>query len=118
MFAFFHPLAIGVFDQFVNARMLDRYPQLYRLGQRSTFYNTTNFWYWIANSFFHSIVMYYGLTAVYGESIMRADGLNSNNWVMGEMIYTADGQKLKVVFIEKLKPKQKNVKTVTIPDDL
>jgi phospholipid-transporting ATPase len=34
--------------------------------------------------------MYYGLTAVYGESIMRADGLNSNNWVMGEMIYTAD----------------------------
>jgi hypothetical protein len=34
------------------------------------------------------------------------------------MIYTADGQKLKVVFIEKLKPKLKNVKTVTIPDDL
>lgn len=37
---------------------------------------------------------------------------------ISEMIYTADGQKLKVVFIEKLKPKQKNVKTVTIPDDL
>jgi len=37
---------------------------------------------------------------------------------ISEMIYTADGQKLKVIFIEKLKPKQKNVKTVTIPDDL
>jgi len=34
--------------------------------------------------------MYYGLSSVYGESSMRADGLVVNNWVMGEMIYTAD----------------------------
>ena len=37
---------------------------------------------------------------------------------ISEMIFTADGQKFKIIFIEKLKPKQKNVKTVTIPDDL
>lgn len=90
VFAFFQPLAIGVFDQYVNSRMLDRYPQLYRLGQLSTFYNTGTFWSWILNSFFHSIVMYYGLAAVYGESTMNGDGHTANNWVLGEMIYTAD----------------------------
>lgn len=31
------PFVLGVFDQFVNARLLDRYPQLYQLGQRGTF---------------------------------------------------------------------------------
>ncbi|KAK5671092.1 hypothetical protein BDV3_004761 [Batrachochytrium dendrobatidis] len=90
VFAFFQPLAIGVFDQFLTSRMLDRYPQLYRLGQTNEFYNTYSFWAWIINSFFHSLIMYYGLTAVYGEGAMMTNGGTANNWVMGEMIYTAD----------------------------
>lgn len=37
---------------------------------------------------------------------------------ISEMIYTADGEKLRIVFIDKLKPKQKKYKTVDLPDDL
>lgn len=37
---------------------------------------------------------------------------------ISEMIFTADGEKFKVIFIEKLKPKQKTLKEVTLPDDL
>lgn len=37
---------------------------------------------------------------------------------ISEMITNADGEKFKVIFIEKLKPKKKNLKRVTIPDDL
>lgn len=37
---------------------------------------------------------------------------------ISEMISTADGEKFKIVFIEKLKPKQKTLKEVTLPDDL
>jgi hypothetical protein len=37
---------------------------------------------------------------------------------ISEMITNADGEKFKVIFIEKLKPKQKNLKRVEIPDDL
>ncbi|MEX2483339.1 MAG: hypothetical protein WED10_02215 [Brumimicrobium sp.] len=37
---------------------------------------------------------------------------------ISELITNADGEKLKVVFIEKLKPKKKNLKRVSIPDDL
>ena len=35
-----------------------------------------------------------------------------------EMIYTADGEKFKIIFIEQLKPKQKSFKSVELPDDL
>lgn len=37
---------------------------------------------------------------------------------ISDMIYTADGEKLKVIFIDKLKPKQKTAKEVVLPDDL
>lgn len=37
---------------------------------------------------------------------------------ISEMIFTPDGEKFKIIFIEKLKPKQKIVKEVTLPDDL
>ncbi|TNE54105.1 MAG: hypothetical protein EP338_08040 [Bacteroidetes bacterium] len=37
---------------------------------------------------------------------------------ISEMIYTADGEKLRVVFIEKIKPKAKSLKTADIPTDL
>ncbi len=37
---------------------------------------------------------------------------------ISEMIYTADGEKFKVVFIDKLKPKAKTYKQVELPTDL
>lgn len=37
---------------------------------------------------------------------------------ISEMIYNADGEKFKVVFIEALKPKKKSYKAAALPDDL
>lgn len=37
---------------------------------------------------------------------------------ISEMIITEDGEKFKIVFIDKLKPKQKGLKTIDLPDDL
>jgi hypothetical protein len=37
---------------------------------------------------------------------------------ISEMIVTADGEKLRIVFIDKLKPKAKSYKSVDLPDDL
>jgi phospholipid-transporting ATPase len=56
IFTFLPPLAIGIFDQFVSARMLDKYPQLYILGQHNEFFNQKKFWGWFANAVFHSLV--------------------------------------------------------------
>lgn len=37
VFTVLPPFVLGVFDQFVGARMLDRYPELYKLGQQNRF---------------------------------------------------------------------------------
>lgn len=37
---------------------------------------------------------------------------------ISEMAYTADGEKFKVIFIEKLKPKQREYKEFELPEDL
>jgi phospholipid-transporting ATPase len=37
LFTVLPPIVMGVFDQYVSARMLDRYPQMYILGQKSEF---------------------------------------------------------------------------------
>ena len=37
---------------------------------------------------------------------------------ISELIQTADGEKFKVVFISKLKPKKKAYKEINLPDDL
>jgi phospholipid-transporting ATPase len=89
-FAVFQPMAIGIFDQFLNARMLDKYPQLYKLGQTNEFYNIRTFWAWISNSFFQSLIMFYGFAWINHEGGIMPDGMTMNNWGFGEMIYTTD----------------------------
>lgn len=37
---------------------------------------------------------------------------------ISEMIFSADGEKLKVIFFDKLKPKQKTAKEIILPEDL
>lgn len=56
IFTFLPPLCIGIFDQFVSARMLDKYPQMYMLGQSNEFFNQKKFWGWFGNAVFHSLV--------------------------------------------------------------
>lgn len=77
VFTVLPPIVLGVFDQFVGARMLDRYPELYQLGQQnksvSLFvvfsyplpcanashrfqFSVRIFWQWIANALIHSFV--------------------------------------------------------------
>lgn len=49
-------MAIGVFDQFASASLLDKYPQMYILGQSNEFFNQKRFWGWIINAVYHSAV--------------------------------------------------------------
>lgn len=49
-------MVIGIFDQFAAARLLDKYPQMYMLGQRNEFFNQKRFWGWIINAIYHSAV--------------------------------------------------------------
>lgn len=45
LFTVLPPVVLGVFDQFVGARMLDRYPELYKLGQQNAFVSESSLLY-------------------------------------------------------------------------
>ncbi|KAG2230430.1 hypothetical protein INT48_009176 [Thamnidium elegans] len=88
-FTFLPPLAIGVFDQIVSSRMLDKYPQMYMLGQRNVFFNQKKFWGWIANATFHSIVLFFlGVAAFKSEGVFKDGLLGGQGWV-GSAVFTA-----------------------------
>ncbi|KAJ8142262.1 hypothetical protein OY671_004581 [Metschnikowia pulcherrima] len=89
LFTVFPPFIMGVFDQFVSARLLDRYPQLYQLGLQRKFFNVTIFWGWIINGFFHSAVIFVCMMAINNYSNYLPHGAVADNWAWGTMIYTA-----------------------------
>ncbi|KAJ2466618.1 aminophospholipid translocase [Coemansia sp. RSA 2322] len=82
------PFAIGVFDQFLNARSLDRYPEMYKMGQKGVFFNVKAFWGWAVNAFFHSVIIYFLGTIIWVNDA-ESDGLVGGHWVYGVVIYTA-----------------------------
>ncbi|CAG8565843.1 10691_t:CDS:10, partial [Ambispora leptoticha] len=89
LFTVLPPLVIGVFDQYVSARMLDRYPQMYMLGQKSEFFNVKNFWGWTINAFYHSLILYWASIFIFDQDLLLYDGLTAGHWVWGTTLYTA-----------------------------
>jgi phospholipid-transporting ATPase len=83
------PFVLGIFDQFVNARLLDRYPQLYQLTQKGVFFRRHNFWSWVGNGFYHSLILYYGSILIYWDDGPLSDGKLAGHWVWGTAMYTA-----------------------------
>lgn len=80
---------MGIFDQFISARLLDRYPQLYQLGQKGVFFKMHSFWAWIANGFYHSIILYLASEAIYANDLIPNDGKIAGHWVWSAALYTA-----------------------------
>lgn len=80
---------MGIFDQFVSARLLDRYPQLYQLGQKNMFFKRHSFFAWVGNGFYHSLILYLASEAIWWLDLPQGDGLVSGHWVWGTGLYTA-----------------------------
>ncbi|SCU84713.1 LANO_0C02168g1_1 [Lachancea nothofagi CBS 11611] len=83
------PFVMGVFDQFVSSRLLDRYPQLYKLGQKGQFFSVTIFWGWVINGFYHSAITFVGSYLIYrGGNVLNDHGQTADHWTWGVAIYT------------------------------
>ncbi|KAK0903705.1 aminophospholipid translocase [Friedmanniomyces endolithicus] len=89
VFTVMPPFVLGIFDQFVNARLLDRYPQLYQLSQKGVFFRTHNFWSWVGNGFYHSLVLYFVSQLIYWDDGYLSDGKVAGHWVWGTSLYTS-----------------------------
>jgi phospholipid-transporting ATPase len=83
------PFVIGIFDQFVSARMLDRYPQLYQLSQKGVFFRMHNFFSWVANGFYHSLIIYIAGVLFFLDDLPQSDGKIAGHWVWGTALYNA-----------------------------
>jgi phospholipid-transporting ATPase len=80
---------MGIFDQFISARLLDRYPQLYQLGQKGVFFKMHSFWSWILNGFYHSLLAYGVSELIFYHDLQQRDGLIAGHWIWGTSLYTA-----------------------------
>lgn len=89
VFTVLPPLVIGIFDQFVSARILDRYPQLYTLGQKNEFFTKTAFWLWIANALYHSLILYGFSIILFWGDLKLVTGLDAGHWFWGTTLYLA-----------------------------
>ncbi|KAJ7350407.1 calcium transporting ATPase [Mycena albidolilacea] len=89
LFSLLPPLVIGIFDQFVSARILDRYPQLYTLGQKNVFFTKTAFWMWVGNALYHSFLLYGFSIILFWGDLKQSDGLDSGHWFWGTTLYLA-----------------------------
>lgn len=83
------PFIIGIFDQYVSARMLDRYPQLYQLSQKGMFFRMRSFFSWVGNGFYHSLLLFIGSALIYGWDGPAGDGKTSAHYVWGTSLYNA-----------------------------
>lgn len=83
------PLVMGILDQFISARLLDRYPQLYTLGQQNQFFKIGTFAAWIANAVYHSIVLYIFSELIWYSDLKLGDGTMAGHWVWGTALYAA-----------------------------
>jgi phospholipid-transporting ATPase len=87
------PFAIGVFEQFVVARMLERYPKIYQLAQNNEFLNVGTFWGWAINAIYHSIVLFFLVFVSLGADNLTLGnpfmGYSAGQWYMGSLLYTA-----------------------------
>jgi len=85
LFTVLPPLVIGIFDQYLSARMLDRYPQLY--GQN--FFSKKMFWGWTINAFYHSLLTYIFVTVAFWGSLQEPGGYMTYSWIWGTTLYFA-----------------------------
>ncbi|KAJ1659306.1 aminophospholipid translocase [Dispira simplex] len=89
LFVVMPPYAIGVFDQFLSARLLDRYPEMYKMGQKKEFFNVRAFWGSTINAIIHSLILYFGCMAAYWGDWLLHPGYTAGHWVFGVTCYTA-----------------------------
>jgi phospholipid-transporting ATPase len=89
LFTVMPPFVLGIFDQYVSARLLDRYPQLYQLSQKGVFFRMHSFFSWVANGFYHSLILYFVSELIFLYDLPQSDGKIAGHWVWGTTLYTA-----------------------------
>ena len=86
------PLYMGIFEQFVNSKNLLKFPQLYKIGQKQEFFNSSAFWGIAVNGIYHSIICYFSIYLIMSPNYFGVSGglsgLTDGLWFVGCTLYT------------------------------
>eukprot|EP01114_Cavostelium_apophysatum_P018189 TRINITY_DN5572_c1_g1_i1.p1 TRINITY_DN5572_c1_g1~~TRINITY_DN5572_c1_g1_i1.p1 ORF type:complete len:1114 (-),score=288.91 TRINITY_DN5572_c1_g1_i1:44-3385(-) len=82
-------IGYGIFDADVNDRMLDEYPQLYKLGLIGYHFNLRVFAGWIINSIFHSLLIFGVPMLTLQHGTLNPNGETVDLWSSGTIVYSA-----------------------------
>ncbi|KAI9280041.1 hypothetical protein BY458DRAFT_430915 [Sporodiniella umbellata] len=88
IFTILPPMVIGIFDQFASASLLEKYPQMYILGQNNEFFNQKRFWGWIINAVYHSALLFFLGMGAFSDDLVFENGHSGGQWWVGTTIFS------------------------------
>jgi len=82
------PVALGLFDRTCMAATREEYPSLYHSTQKSEFFNHREFWKWIGNAIFHSVLLFWLPQLAMYCGVSWESGHTDGYLVLGNTVYT------------------------------
>merc|ERR1719312_855354 len=82
------PVALGLFDRTCSAETREKYPSLYHPSQNSEMFNHREFWKWIGNSIFHSILLFWLPKMAMYFGVSWETGQTDGYLVLGNIVYS------------------------------
>jgi len=87
-FTSLQPFAIGIFDRMFNKEIMLKYPQLYTITQKSVNFNGWVFWKMCINATFHSALLFFISSYIFGEVTTLSNGTSTGYLFLGACVYT------------------------------
>ncbi|KAJ3412743.1 hypothetical protein HDV05_000313 [Chytridiales sp. JEL 0842] len=75
------PLIIALFEKDLDETSIESYPQVYRQVRRGLFWSWTQSWSYLISAFWHSLVLYFGVTYVLLDGALDPQGRTVGYWV-------------------------------------
>jgi len=82
------PVALGLFDRTCTAATREEYPSLYHSTQKSELFNHREFWKWIGNAIFHSVLLFWLPQMAMYFGVSWETGQTDGYLVLGNTVYT------------------------------
>lgn len=80
-------MCMGLFDRDVSRKSILQLPQLYESGRLSHDFGAIHLLLRLVAGIGASLILWYTMRAVGHEGVMRGDGKNTDQWVLGTMVY-------------------------------
>jgi phospholipid-transporting ATPase len=72
---------MALFEKDLDEDSIEKYPQVYRQVRRGLYWSWTQSWSYLLSSFWHSLVLYFGITYVIQDGVLDPSGRGIGYWI-------------------------------------